>query len=588
MMKRTVLLVLSIIGFMQFCSAGAFGQEAILGVEFPIDRWSRADLEERLKSAVAQAESLHRKHGVSFDRSGWATRPDLQTGTPYPAEGDAAFFLPSEALQERDRLAFEAATLQNLLQLLDQRERLENERQKLKATIDRQRRDRVEQRQMAANEKRLEQLGSQLDRSGKVLLGAALGKGPLSERSYRSKVYEGAALTNRNLRISLGSTTLWAAVNDGMRNEPWAGPDRARLRILEQNAERNASELSRHEASSRPEQKEYYREAKELAIAIRDAAKAGDERTIEALRAPHARFLLQGLLSPHAPIVATPTTPTTPTTPATPVAALASDSPIVHRFDSESTSVTLIDLARCDRLQLLQRSEKCRATLAELAARPAADITIDTLKLARRMHVQSLLATALVRQVDSYDRLRSELQIVEAQIETDKRNNLTPKGESRGRSLRSEVEKARMVAWWSSSRRPPGSTVLIDHRSIAELLTPGEVSSHSLNVAGAPIRVPSVLGFCHLGNPNIGLRNPGQYMLDQNEELMRSVLDNTDPASVALKGMLTNEIATAKQVKEWQDRGGSMRAAASDSARLDDAVRALVDDLLEGLFDPIP
>lgn len=563
----------------------ASAQALNLGADYPLDRWPLQEVEGRLEVLKAELETMYRKYNVEIDALSWEYTGSLLGSSA--TEGSD--FLPSDALDARDRLVYQIDYLYSLRDLHMRRQAWQAEKVTLEREITRQRRDRVELRQMESNERKFAEFDRLLKQSSRVMLCGALGRGPLAEKvTGASGVYEGPKVIHGTALWS--DLIFWPGVRSASQ-EPMNTLDRVRNKLIRGTAESYASQMSKRADDSPDGQKRYYRDQVEFANSIRDALDAGDRAKIDSIRLKRARFLIEDLFQPVKEPVRSVQTPVRSEKPGVVPSTDAPRGNAPKFFDIKDAGRLVgraIDLDQCDAEQLQLRKAACDATLAELSSKDISDVNVEDLKLARRMHVQSLLSDVLARRIGECRDVRAKLAKMEAENLKAKQVGISPPHENSIKQCREELAMKKTALWWSTSSTLKNTVSLNDHILPRFNNSIDELAEHDTSIAGVRISVPSLLAYQHLGMPYAGFMKPDKAMIEHHEKQMLKLADAQDQPSKVNMLLLKEELELARKIQAWQQKGGAGNASLAECEALDAILRPMIEGLLEGFFDPAP
>ena len=276
---------------------------SMIGVEYPLDRWSPEEIEARL-----------RRNQLEFDQL-VGSRTELM-GV------DAADFFTSDELFALHRLDLELTQLWGLLSAHHARAQLIKRVEDLERDVERMQRDGVDARAQARGRAKLkDELRPQLERANKVMLAGSMGKPPLGTAQASSVplafgfVAGGGSETGlvdlRDLARSVRSLDqnfaldavrgliMWPSVTGNIirLGDSHQKPE-VRRRVLATQAAAAAAMYSERLASARSEQQAYFRDCMEFCKQIEALARAGDDRGVDAARQSRVQAALGRLLEP--------------------------------------------------------------------------------------------------------------------------------------------------------------------------------------------------------------------------------------------------------------------------------------------------
>ena len=290
---------------------------SIIGVEYPLDRWSPQEIEARLRRNQLEFDQLV---GSRIELTG--TQPDPVWERAVGV--DAAEFFSSDELFALHRLDLELTQLWGLLGAHHARAQLITRVEGLERDVERMERDGVDARGQARGRAKLkDELRPQLERASKVMLAGSIGKPPLGTAQASSVplafgyVGEGGAEAglvdlrdlarsvrrlDRNLALGgVRGLIMWPSVTGTViqLGDAHHKPD-ARRRVLASQAATAAAMYSKRLASARSEQQAYFRDCMEFCKYIETLARAGDDRGVDAARESWVKAALGRLLEPMA------------------------------------------------------------------------------------------------------------------------------------------------------------------------------------------------------------------------------------------------------------------------------------------------
>jgi hypothetical protein len=290
---------------------------SIIGVEYPLDRWSPQEIEARLRRNQLEFEQLV---GSRIELTG--TQPDPVWERALG--GDAAEYFSSDELFALHRLDLELTQLWGLLGAHHTRAQLITRVEGLERDVERMERDGVDARGQARGRTKLkDELRPQLERANKVMFAGSMGKPPLGTAQassvplafgYAAGGDPEAGLADlrdlvRSVRrldqnFALGGVRgliMWPSVTGTVikLGDAHHKPD-ARRRVLASQAATAAAMYSKRLASARGEQQAYFRDCMEFCKKIEALARAGDDRGVDAARESWVKAALGRLLEPMA------------------------------------------------------------------------------------------------------------------------------------------------------------------------------------------------------------------------------------------------------------------------------------------------
>jgi hypothetical protein len=290
---------------------------SIIGVEYPLDRWSPEEIDARL-----------RRNQLEFDQL-VGSRTELIGTHPDPvweraAGGDAVDFFTSDELFALHRLELELTQLWGLLGAHHARAQLIKRVDELERDVERMQRDGVDARGQARGRAKLkDELRPQLERANKVMLAGSMGKPPLGTAQASSVPLafgffagggsETGLVDLRDLARSVRSLDqnfalgavrgliMWPSVTGNIirLGDSHQKPE-VRRRVLATQAAAAAAMYSERLASARSEQQVYFRDCMEFCKQIETLARAGDDRGVDAARQSRVQTALGRLLEPMA------------------------------------------------------------------------------------------------------------------------------------------------------------------------------------------------------------------------------------------------------------------------------------------------
>jgi hypothetical protein len=287
---------------------------SIIGVEYPLDRWSPEEIEARL-----------RRNQMEFDQL-VGSRTELTGTHPDPvwerAVGvDAVDFFTSDELFALHRLDLELTQLWGLLSAHHARAQLIKRVEDLERDVERMQRDGVDARAQARGRAKLkDELRPQLERANKVMLAGSMGKPPLGTAQASSvplafgSVARSGSETGlvdlRDLRSvrsldqnfaldAVRGLIMWPSVTGNIirLGDSHQKPE-VRRRVLATQAAAAAAMYSERLASARSEQQAYFRDCMQFCKQIEALARAGDDRGVDAARQSRVQAALGRLLEP--------------------------------------------------------------------------------------------------------------------------------------------------------------------------------------------------------------------------------------------------------------------------------------------------
>lgn len=419
----------------------------IIGVEYPLDRWSPAELEARLQRNQREREQFVRKH---LRGTGDAKRLVEQ-----PSPADAQEFLASSELRQLLRLQLQECALRGLRAAHVSCDGLRKREAEWMVSLERLERDGVDTREQVRLRSGLEKLRSQIQTASKVMLAGAVGQPPLGE----SKPATFVAIESSGDYAQISSLLKWPSAIGQLRLGDPAKPD-YRQRMLLQHAESMAKTYSDSLAAARSEQQEYFRDCMELAKSIADLARAGNYRGIDEAREDWILATLGGLLEP------------LPAEPKPEPAAIVAPPPAsgpaaAQRLGLQDYKDGLAEVVDLDTLsvQFLEgRRSVAEQRVNELQAIPAP--TVEHVRELRTMLAHIQLAQDLKRKVDERERMRTEFAKVQQRARSQAELGLAPGAadEREIKRLESLLAEGRLAVWSRTCTRALKDELLRDQR----------------------------------------------------------------------------------------------------------------------------
>ncbi len=369
----------------------------ILGVEYPLERWTPADLEARLQANLREREHL-------------PNTGDVRRLDDHASRADAAEYLGSAELRELLRLQLEECALQGLRAAHTSRDRLRQRATQWEAELERLQRDRVDLPQRERLRMGLDKLRPQVALAGKILLAGCIGQPPLGETACTSAV--GIDFSGNYAPIA--GLLKWPSVIGQLRLGDPAKPE-YRQRLLVHHAQSTAATYSRRMESARSEQQEYFRASMEFAKRIAELAQTGDYRGIDRAREDWIEATLGGLLEPSTSVAVAAPAPAE-------IFALAPRTPVQ---DYKDGLADVIDLDTLSLAFLEGRRAEAERRLGELRAIPTPEV--EHVREARKLLAHQQLAQGLKFKLQERERERSMLTTLQQRLRSQAELGLAPR-----------------------------------------------------------------------------------------------------------------------------------------------------------------
>ena len=590
---------------------------SIIGVEYPLDRWSPEEIEARL-----------RRNQMEFDQL-VGSRTELTGTHPDPvwerAVGvDAADFFTSDELFALHRLDLELTQLWGILGAHHARAQLLKRVEDLERDVERMQRDGVDARAQARGRAKLkDELRPQLERANKVMLAGSMGKPPLGTAQASSvplafgSVARSGSETGlvdlRDLRSvrsldqnfaldAVRGLIMWPSVTGNIirLGDSHQKPE-VRRRVLATQAAAAAAMYSERLASARSEQQANFRDCMEFCKQIEALARAGDDRGVDAARQSRVQAALGRLLEPMTaePSAGKKAEQVVQRGAATPAQGAGSAAKGAGSAANGAGSAAngagfqdfkggvaeVIDLDSLSPPFLQARLEAARKRYGEYAA--TQPLTVDAAREMRSMLAHATLAGNLLRSVRSREMEKANLARLQQEARTEAELGISTE-QQRDRVRRLEemlAEKryavvsvtcngyARQAAKWVAWADAFGEGDWI--RGSTEPL---------LQIWG--IEISSCLPGAH---PSAGTRSMNALVRSLQEEAKRSY-----GAEPEISKWLVEESRFYEKLAKDIDALRSLRSTGEttqyrDAARrIDDALRTRRNSTFAGFFDPLP
>lgn len=555
------------------------GQLPILGVEYPLERWTPAELETRLQGNLRERERLVREHLPSTG--------DVRRLEEQASRADAAEYLGSAELRELLRLQLEECALQGLRAAHTSRDRLRQRVTQWEAELERLQRDRVDLPQQERLRTGLDKLRPQVAMAGKILLAGCIGQPPLGETAATSAV--GIDFSGDYAPIS--GLLKWPSAIGQLRLGDPAKPE-YRQRMLVHHAQSTAATYSRRMESARPEQQEYFRACLELAKRIADLAQAGDYRGIDRVREDWIQATLGGLLEP-LPTAPEPTTSVlaAAVTAAPAPAASAAVAPPASVQDYKDGLADVIDLDTLSLAFLEGRRAEAERRLGELRAIPTPEV--EHLREARRLLAHQQLAQGLKSKLQERERERSMLTTLQQRLRAQAELGLSPRPGEADEATRLERKLAagQKAVLARTCTRALKDELLRDSTHFVAL---DSRLSARLGLADARVGDLGLLCFpIHMGTMSGGRRmGPvGGWALQLEQEATRLFELPDEPYRRIGKWLAEEAKFYTQLADDLADLDQRMRGNKEHrelATRIDRELRTRREALLAGFFDPLP
>ena len=577
---------------------------SIIGVEYPLDRWSPQEIEARLRRNQLEFEQLV------------GSRIELTRTQPDPvwerAVGvDAAEFFSSDELFALHRLDLELTQLWGLLGAHHARAQLITRVEGLERDVERMERDGVDARGQARGRAKLkDELRPQLERASKVMLAGSMGKPPLGTAQASSVplafgyVGEGGAEAGlvdlrdlaRSVRrldrnFALGGVRgliMWPSVTGTViqLGDAHHKPD-ARRRVLASQAATAAAMYSKRLASARSDQQAYFRDCMEFCKKVETLALAGDDRGVDAARQSRVQAVLGRLLEPIAAETGAGKKAKQSAEPgATAPAQVAGSAAQGAGFqDFKGGVAEVIDLDSLSEPFLQARLMAAMKRYGECAA--TQPLTVDSAREMRSMLAHATLAGNLLRRVQARVVEKANLASLQQEARTEAELGISSAQQrDRIKKLEERLAEGRYAVVSVTCNRYA--------REAAKLVAWADACGEGDWIRGSAEPLLGIWGFelssCLPGvHPSAETRSMTNLVRRLQDEAKRRY--GTDPEvskwlveESRFYENLTKEIAALRSLRS-QSETTQYRDAAR---RIDDALRARRNSTFAGFFDPLP
>ena len=577
---------------------------SIIGVEYPLDRWSPQEIEARL-----------RRNQLEFDQL-VGSRNELTGTQPDPvwerAVGvDAAEFFSSDELFALHRLDLELTQLWGLLGAHHARAQLITRVEGLERDVERMERDGVDARGQARGRAKLkDELRPQLERASKVMLAGSMGKPPLGTAQassvplafgYAAEGGDEAGLVDlqdlvRSVRrldrnFALGGVRgliMWPSVTGtGIQlGDAHHKPD-ARRRVLASQAATAAAMYSKRLASARSEQQAYFRDCMEFCKYIETLARAGDDRGVDAARQSRVQAVLGRLLEPIAAEVGAGKKAKQSAEPGATVPAQGAGSAAQGAGfqDFKGGVAEVIDLDSLSEPFLQARLMAATKRYGECAA--TQPLTVDSAREMRSMLAHATLAGNLLRRVQARVVEKANLASLQQEARTEAELGISSAQQrDRIKRLEERLAEGRYAVVSVTCNRYA--------REAARLVAWADACGEGDWIRGSAEPLLGIWGFelssCLPGvHPSAETRSMTNLVRRLQDEAKRRY--GTDPEvskwlveESRFYENLAKEIAALRSLRS-QSETTQYRDA---TRRIDDALRARRNSTFAGFFDPLP
>jgi hypothetical protein len=577
---------------------------SIIGVEYPLDRWSPQEIEARL-----------RRNQLEFDQL-VGSRNELTGTQPDPvwerAVGvDAAEFFSSDELFALHRLDLELTQLWGLLGAHHARAQLITRVEGLERDVERMERDGVDARGQARGRAKLkDELRPQLERASKVMLAGSIGKPPLGTAQassvplafgYAAEGGDEAGLVDlqdlvRSVRrldrnFALGGVRgliMWPSVTGtGIQlGDAHHKPD-ARRRVLASQAATAAAMYSKRLASARSEQQAYFRDCMEFCKYIETLARAGDDRGVDAARQSRVQAVLGRLLEPIAAEVGAGKKAKQSAEPGATVPAQGAGSAAQGAGfqDFKGGVAEVIDLDSLSEPFLQARLMAATKRYGQCAA--TQPLTVDSAREMRSMLAHATLAGNLLRRVQARVVEKANLASLQQEARTEAELGISSAQQrDRIKRLEERLAEGRYAVVSVTCNRYA--------REAARLVAWADACGEGDWIRGSAEPLLGIWGFelssCLPGvHPSAETRSMTNLVRRLQDEAKRRY--GTDPEvskwlveESRFYENLAKEIAALRSLRS-QSETTQYRDA---TRRIDDALRARRNSTFAGFFDPLP
>ena len=577
---------------------------SIIGVEYPLDRWSPQEIEARLRRNQLEFDQLV---GSRIELTG--TQPDPVWERAVGV--DAAEFFSSDELFALHRLDLELTQLWGLLGAHHARAQLITRVEGLERDVERMERDGVDARGQARGRAKLkDELRPQLERASKVMLAGSMGKPPLGTAQassvplafgYAAEGGDEAGLVDlqdlvRSVRrldrnFALGGVRgliMWPSVTGtGIQlGDAHHKPD-ARRRVLASQAATAAAMYSKRLASARSEQQAYFRDCMEFCKYIETLARAGDDRGVDAARQSRVQAVLGRLLEPIAAEVGAGKKAKQSAEPGATVPAQGAGSAAQGAGfqDFKGGVAEVIDLDSLSEPFLQARLMAATKRYGQCAA--TQPLTVDSAREMRSMLAHATLAGNLLRRVQARVVEKANLASLQQEARTEAELGISSAQQrDRIKRLEERLAEGRYAVVSVTCNRYA--------REAARLVAWADACGEGDWIRGSAEPLLGIWGFelssCLPGvHPSAETRSMTNLVRRLQDEAKRRY--GTDPEvskwlveESRFYENLAKEIAALRSLRS-QSETTQYRDA---TRRIDDALRARRNSTFAGFFDPLP
>lgn len=577
---------------------------SMIGVEYPLDRWSPEEIEARL-----------RRNQLEFDQL-VGSRTELTGTHPDPvwerAVGvDAVDFFTSDELFALHRLDLELTQLWGLLSAHHARAQLIKRVDELERDVERMQRDGVDARGQARGRAKLtDELRPQLERASKVMLAGSMGKPPLGTAQASSVplafgfVAGGGSETSlvdlrdlaRSVRsldqnFALGAVRgliMWPSVTGNIirLGDAHQKPE-VRRRVLATQAATAAAMYSERLASARSEQQAYFRDCMEFCKQIESLARAGDDRGVDAARQSRVQAALGRLLEPMTtePSVGKKAEQIVQRGGAAPAQGEGSAAQGAGFQDFKGGVAEVIDLDSVSPPFIHARLEAARKRYGEYAA--TQPLTVDAAREMRSMVAHATLAGNLLRSVRNREIENANLARLQQEVRTEA---------ELGIATEQQRDRIKRLEEMLAEKRYAVVSVTCNGyaRQAAKRVAWADAFGEGDWIRGSTEPLLQIWSFeissCLPGaHPSAGTRSMTALARSLQEEAKRRY-----GAEPELSKWLVEESRFYEKLAKDIDALRSLRSTGEttqyrDAARrIDDALRARRNSTFAGFFDPLP